>query len=197
MNREWEVLQREACFEGFFTLNRYRFKHELFNGGWNEPIEREVLERGHAAAVLPYDPALDKVLLIEQFRPGAIGNPAGPWLIEFIAGIVEPGESDEEVVRREAEEEAGIQLNDVAPLTTFYPSPGGSSETIALLWATADLSSAGGVYGLADEGEDIRASVHDFGAALRMVESGEINNAATIILMLWFEKVRRAKFSAA
>jgi ADP-ribose pyrophosphatase len=194
MSREWEVLRREPCFEGFFTLNRYRLKHELFNGGWSAPIEREVLERGHAAAVLPYDPALDKVLLIEQFRPGALGNAGGPWLIEFIAGIVEPGETDEDVVRREAVEEAGIELQTISPLTTFYPSPGGCSETIALLWATADLANAGGVYGLADEGEDIRATVHGFDDAMQMVERGEINNAATIILMLWFGKIRQQQF---
>jgi len=153
-----------------------------------------LLERGHAAAVLPYDPALDQVLLIEQFRPGALRNASGPWLIEFVAGIVEPGESDEDVVRREAVEEAGITLQTVTPMTTFYPSPGGCSETIALLWATADLAGAGGVYGLADEGEDIKASVYDFAAAMQMVDSGEINNAATIILMLWFDRIRRQQF---
>lgn len=195
MTQKWEVLACETGFSGFFTLNRYRIKHELFNGGWGESIEREVLERGHAAAVLPYDPALDKVLLIEQFRPGAMRNEQGPWLVEFIAGIVEPGESDEEVVRREAIEEAGIELGEVECLTTFYPSPGGSSETIALLWATADLSNAGGIYGLAEEGEDIKASVHNFTDAINMLESGVINNAATMILLLWFEKIRRQRFA--
>lgn len=194
MDREWQLLSCETGFQGFFTLNRYRLRHRLYNGGWSRDIEREVLERGHAAAVLPYDPARDQVLLIEQFRPGALAHSPHPWLIEFVAGIVEDGETDEQVVRREAIEEAGIELGELEPLTTFYPTPGGCSETIALLWGVADLSDAGGVYGLASEGEDIRASVHDFSAALAMVDDGTINNAATIILLLWFERIRAKRF---
>lgn len=190
MNKKWQILDREIAFQGFFKLVKYKIRHELFAGGWNKPIERELLERGHAAAVLPYDLNLDSVLLIEQFRAGAMNDDRGPWLTECIAGMVEEGESAEEVVRREAMEEAGITLQDVHYLTTYYPTPGGCSETIALYWAETDLSKAGGNFGLATEGEDIRAFVCKFHDAINMLDKREINNSLAIILLLWFQRIR-------
>ena len=193
-DKRWSLIRTVNAFQGFFKLNTYTFTHSLYGGGTSEPVEREVLERGHAAAVLPYDAATDSVLLIEQFRAGALENPAGPWLLEFVAGIVEPDENGEDVVRREAVEEAGIELDDVHYLTTFYPTPGGCSETIAAYWASADLTGAGGVFGLESEGEDIFAKVYTFDQAIEMMESGLINNAATIILLLWFQRIRCERF---
>ena len=187
---KWQVLNREISFQGFFRLVKYKIRHELFAGGWSRPIEREILERGHAVAVLPYDPQTDCTLLIEQFRAGAMHNPSGPWLIEFIAGMVEDGESEEEVVLREAREEAGLDLHDLKYLTTYYPTPGGCSETIALYWARADLSAAGGHFGLPGEGEDIRAFVVKFEDALAMLDEGRLNNSLVIILLLWFQRIR-------
>lgn len=190
MKMKWQVLDQEVGFQGFFRLVKYKIRHELFGGGWGAPIERELLERGHAAAVLPYDAALDSTLLIEQFRAGAMNDKDSPWLLEFIAGMVEEGESGEDVVRREAMEEAGIKLEDVHYITTYYPTPGGCSETISLYWAPADLSQAGGHFGLPTEGEDIRAFVLGFEDALALVDNGKINNSLAIILLLWFERLR-------
>ncbi len=190
MNKKWEVLSKAIGFDGFFSVNCYRIRHQLFNGGWSKPLSREVLERGHAVAVIPYDPALDSTLLVEQFRSGAMANKNGPWLKEYIAGIVEPGESEEEVVRREAVEEAGLVLDQLNYISTYYPSPGGSSETIALYWAEVDLSRAGGVYGLDTEGEDILATVYPFTEVLAMLDDGTINNSLTMLLTLWFERHR-------
>lgn len=188
--KKWQILDQEIAFQGFFRLVKYKIKHQLFAGGWSTPIERELLERGHAAAVLPYDAELDSVLLIEQFRAGAMNDDNGPWLTEFIAGMVEEGESGEDVIRRESEEEAGITLQDVHYLTTYYPTPGGCSETIALYWASADLSKAGGNFGLETEGEDIRAFVVKYDEALEMLDQGRINNSLAIILLLWFQRIR-------
>ncbi len=188
--KKWQILEKEIAFQGFFRMVTYKIKHELFAGGWSAPIERELLERGHAAAVLPYDANLDCILLIEQFRAGAMKDKNGPWLTEFIAGMVEEGESSEDVIRRESMEEAGITLQDVHYLTTYYPTPGGCSETIALYWAHADLSNAGGNYGLAGEGEDIRAFVVKYDEAMEMLDQGKINNSLAIILLLWFQRIR-------
>lgn len=186
---EWKILKREKSFSGFFNLFSYRIEHALFNGGTGV-IDREVLHRGHAAAVMPYDPATDSVLLIEQFRAGAMHTESNPWLLEFIAGMVEAGEHSSEVVRREAREEAGIELGDVKFINTYFPSPGGSAETIDLYWATADLSDAGGVFGLATEGEDIRSKVYTFDAAMKLLDDGVINNSVTMLLLLWFYRNR-------
>jgi len=189
---KWNIIDQETGYSGFFRLVVYRIKHELFAGGWNDTIKREVLQRGHAAAVIPYDINSDSTLLIEQFRPGALNNERGPWLHECIAGIVDDGETAEDVVRREAMEEAGLNLDTVHYLTTYYPSPGGSSETIALYWAPCDLAGAGGHFGLASEGEDIKASVVTMDTAMEMLDSGEINNSVTMILLLWFHRHRNS-----
>ena len=192
MTLKWKVEGERTGFAGFFNLLIYRIQHELFAGGWSRTIEREVLQRGHAAAVIPYDASTDSTLLIEQFRAGAMNNPAGPWMHEVIAGIVDEGETAEDVVRREAVEEAGLHLNEVLYISTYYPSPGGSSETIALYWAPCDLSDAGGLFGLESEGEDIRASVVPMQRAMAMLDAGEINNSVTMILLLWFYRYQQS-----
>ncbi len=189
---EWKILKREKSFSGFFNLFSYRIEHALFNGGTGV-IDREVLHRGHAAAVMPYDPATDSILLIEQFRAGAMHAEHSPWLFEFIAGMVEEGEHSRDVVRREAQEEAGIELGDINFINTYFPSPGGSAETIDLYWAVADLSNAGGVFGLPTEGEDIRSSVYTFDEAMQMLDDGVINNSVTMLLLLWFYRFRQSQ----
>ena len=113
-------------------------------------------------------------------------------MFDFIAGMVEEGERSQEVVRREAQEEAGLALQDVNFISTYFPSPGGSAETIDLYWATADLSDAGGVFGLETEGEDIRSGVYSFDDAMHMLDDGVINNSVTMLLLLWFYRFRQS-----
>ena len=104
-----EIISKRTLFNGFFKLDEYTFKHRLFAGGWSGEISREVFERGNAAALLAYDPRLDQVVLIEQIRIPAIATSNQPWLLELIAGMVDKaGEDPREVVKREAQEEAGI-----------------------------------------------------------------------------------------
>jgi len=123
--------------------------------------------------------------------PPILYTDQSPWLLEFIAGMVEEGESSEQVVIREAMEEAGITLDQLHFISSYFPSPGGSAETIDLYWATADLSNAGGLFGLETEGEDIRSSVHSFDEAMQMLDDGQINNSVTMLLLLWFDRYRR------
>ncbi|MEQ8695449.1 MAG: NUDIX domain-containing protein, partial [Bauldia litoralis] len=107
MTDDVDILEKTTPYKGRFQIDRYRLRYHRFDGAWSEPVLREVFERGHAAAVLPYDPVRDEVVLIEQFRPGPLAaGEASPWLIEIVAGIIDPGETPEEVVRREADEEA-------------------------------------------------------------------------------------------
>ena len=104
---KWTAIDRQLRYSGFFELTEIRLKPDLFDGGESPVLTRELLFRHHAAAVLPYDPVRDEVVLIEQFRIGAGEDPTGPWLYEIIAGLREPDESAEELVYREALEEAG------------------------------------------------------------------------------------------
>lgn len=180
-----KVLDQETVWRGYFRMDIYRVRHRLFRGGWSEPVVREVFERGHAAAVLPYDPARDSVVLIEQFRIGALAAGANPWLVEVVAGIVEDGETPEEVVRREVVEEAGCPIGRTVPMMDAFTTPGGSSERIALFCGQVDSAGVGGIYGLAEEGEDIRVFTEPLDAALARIDRGEIVNLIAIAALQW------------
>ena len=180
-----EVLERTVAFEGFFRVVRYRLRHRLFAGGMGPELVRELLERGDAAVVLPYDPVRRQVVLVEQFRIGALAREDHPWLLEPVAGIIEPGETTATVARREAEEEAGLELRDLVPIGSYYPSPGGSSEVCYAFIARIDAQGAGGLFGLADHGEDVKAHVVPLATALRWLEDGRLRAASALITLQW------------
>jgi ADP-ribose pyrophosphatase len=189
------VESRETAFRGFFRVDRFHLRHKLFGGGWSPVIDREIFIRGHAAGVLLYDPVLDRVALVEQFRTAAMVAERPPWTLEVPAGIIEPGQDPEAVARDEAAEEAGCTIKELIPLYTFMPSPGGCSETVWLYAAVVDLATAGGLAGRDDEHEDIRIVVLDYDEAMKLVESGRIDNAITIVSLLWLT-LNRSKLRA-
>ncbi len=182
-----EMLEGRELYQGFFKAKEYKFRHRLFAGGWSEVITREVFERGHAAALLPYDVQRDQIVLVEQFRVGALETSDEPWLLELVAGIIETKESAQDVVVREAVEEAGIQVTRSMPMLSCLVSPGGTSEKIDLYIGEVDASTAQGLHGLAHEGEDIRVHVVSREQAYQWVIEGKINNAATIIGLQWLQ----------
>ncbi len=184
-DRDVELLEKATQFQGYFRIDRYRLRHRLFGGGWGRPIVREVFERGHSVAVLPYDPGRDEVVLIEQFRMGPYAAGAEPWLLEIVAGIVEDGENAEEVARREAVEEAGCHIAEIVPVGGFYVSPGGTSEYVRILCGRVDASKAGGVHGLASEGEDIRVVVLAFRDALAALDGGRVESSSAFAALQW------------
>ena len=183
-----EMIDREVVHDGFFRLDRYRLRHRQFAGGLGPVLTREILERGKVAAVLPVDPARDRVVLIEQFRPGAWGADWDPWLLECVAGVIEPGETPEALARREALEEAGCVITDLVPIATFLTSPGATTETVRLFCGRVDSEGVGGLHGLAGEGEDIRASVVAVDDAVTLLDEGRIVNAKTIIALQWIAR---------
>ena len=179
------VLEQTVAYDGHFKIIRYRLRHRLFAGGMSRELTREVFERGHAVAVLPFDPARNQVVLIEQFRAGALGVVDDPWLLEPVAGIIESGESAPEVARREAAEEAGLELLDLVPACTYFASPGGSTETCQVFIGRVDAEGAGGIHGLVDEGEDIKVRVVDLDSALEGLGGERIHAATTVIALQW------------
>lgn len=187
MNHRFEILDKSICYSGFFRMEKYRLRHELFGGGWSTEMTRECLERGHAVAVLPYDPITDQVILLEQFRIGALDFPGGPWLREIVAGIIDHAdETAEEVAHREGAEEAGCEFLDLVPICRYLVSPGGTSESITLFCGRVDTSTVtSGICGLATEHEDIRVWVVSRAEALDLLHSGRINSAAPIIALQW------------
>ncbi|EGU9027678.1 ADP-ribose diphosphatase [Vibrio parahaemolyticus] len=185
-SRDVEIISKESVFEGFFKMVKYRFKHKLFAGGWSDVVEREMFERGHAAAMLPYDPKTDQVVIIEQIRIGALEH-EHPWQLEIVAGMIDRDESAEEVIRREAVEEAGITVGRVASVTSYYPSSGGCSEKLDVFVGEVDASKAHGIHGLDYEDEDIRVHVLSREQAYQWVKDGIFENGASIIALQWLQ----------
>ncbi|OFW98121.1 MAG: ADP-ribose diphosphatase [Alphaproteobacteria bacterium RIFCSPHIGHO2_12_FULL_66_14] len=180
-----EVVDHVVAFQGHFKVGRYFFRHSLHQGGQSPVISREVFERGHAAGVLPYDPIRDEVVLIRQFRAGLYVAGRHPWGWETVAGIIDEGETPDEVVRREAIEEAGLEIGDLIPIHNLMLSPGAVSESCALFLGRVDATTAGGVFGLESEGENILVKVVPFAEARAMLDRGEIENAAAVVALQW------------
>jgi ADP-ribose pyrophosphatase len=183
---KWSVVSNRLLHNGFFRLYRFELKHDLFDGGESPVLTRELLDRHHAAAVLPYDPVHDELVLIEQFRIGAADDATGPWVMEIIAGLIEPGETAEQLVHREAMEEAGCIISDVIPVHHYYSSPGSSNERIQIYFARTETEGLGGIHGIDEEGEDIRVHVVSSGTAFDWLDKGRIDSALPIIALQWF-----------
>lgn len=184
---DYEILEREILYQGIFRLARYHLRHKLFNGGWSEPLKREVLERLSAAAILPYDPVLDQVVLIEQFRPGAISQPSSPWVIEIVAGVLDKNEQPDEVAVREAKEEAGCEIEAIYPIYDYFVSAGGSNEYLHIYCGKVNTSTIGGIHGLIEENEDIRAFVMPAEEAFDKLRGGYIKTAPAVIALQWLQ----------
>lgn len=118
-----EIIARETLYRGFFSLDLYRFRHRLFNGEMSGEVKREIFERGHAAVLLPFDPERDEIVLVEQIRIAAYDTSETPWLLEMVAGMIEEGETVEEVARREAMEEAGLEVKRTKPVMSYLQAP--------------------------------------------------------------------------
>ena len=185
---EVQVLERTTPYRGFMRLDHYKLKHKIFDQNWSIELSREILERGECVGLLPYDPIRDEVVLLEQFRIGGYtAANASPWQIECVAGMIEPGHLAEETALREAEEEAGINVTEMTLIHRYLTSPGGTSETIDLFCGCVDAENAGGIFGIAHEGEYIRVFVVSAEEAFAMLGRGEIGNAMTIIALQWLK----------
>ena len=192
-----KIISREELHRGFFRLERYRLRHELYRGGWSAEIEREMFERGRTVGILLYDPDRDAVVMVEQFRLAAHLAGMAAWELEIVAGIVDKdNESEIELARRETQEEAGLELiGEPIFLHRFMPSTGACTEVVDLFAGRVDSSSAGGIHGLADEHEDIKVVVMTFDEAMRQVRADTIKNGPTLLALYWLaaerERLRR------
>jgi len=180
-----QLVRHEVAYQGYFKVGRYFFRHSLHQGGESAVISREVFERGQAGAVLPYDPVRDEVVLIRQFRAGAYVAGHHPFTWEAVAGIIEANETAEAMIHREAVEEAGLKIADVLPIANVMLTPGACSESCQVFLGRVDTGTAGGVFGLKSEGEDILVKVMPFAAAYALVERNEVDDAVGVIALQW------------
>ncbi|MDO8840269.1 MAG: NUDIX domain-containing protein [Parvibaculum sp.] len=180
-----DIRSRDTIGRGWGKLERLVFRHRRFDGTWSGEVTRDIYTIGEVAMVLPYDPALDAVVLLEQFRACGLVWGQATWLFEAIAGIVDPGETPAGVAAREAREEADCGIGTALHISTVWSSPGGYGERTHLYAAAADLSDIGGIHGLAHEQEDIRAVVVPLSEALAATQDGRIADAKTILMIQW------------
>lgn len=179
------VEQRHTAYRDFLRLDKLQLKHRMFEGGWSEPIDRELLVKEQAVGVMLFDPDLDNLVMVRQFRVGMLGQQESPWPLELVAGLVDKPESLEEVAARETYEETGILAGKLIKICQYFNSPGASTEYVTLYCSRVDSSKAGGVHGLDHEHEDIEVVVIAEAEAQEAVRTGAINNAMSVIALQW------------
>jgi len=194
--KDYEIVNRQIIHEGFFRYVKYDLRHRLFKGGWTAVLHRELVERSCAAGILPYDPILDQVVLITQFRVGAIPHSkihssttkTSPWLIEIVAGVLGPVEKPDEVAVREAQEEAGCRVLELYPINDYFVSPGGSDEYFHLYCGRIDIRGIHDSYhGLEEENEDIYVFALSAEEAFEWLRQGKIKTAPALVALQWLQ----------
>lgn len=175
----------------YFGMEEVALQHRQHDGTMGPVLQRSSLMQGSAVVVLPYDPARDVVLLVEQFRPPVfiIDDPE-PWMWEPVAGMIDPGETPEHAARREAQEEAGVVLQSLEYAGGAYSSSGSSTEYIHLYVGLADLELTVQGGGLASEGEDIRSQILPFVDFMDRVDAHGFKDLPLLALAHWLARHR-------
>ncbi len=182
MNEKVRVLGEQVLSNNWGLVKKTTIELLRRNGEWQRQV-RETYDRGDGAGVLLYNRAQRSVILTRQFRFPVFAHGEPGWLIEVVAGKLD-GDHPVTTAKKEAEEESGYRVHDVELVLSAYMSPGSVTEKLSLFLAEYDAGSkvsAGG--GLADEGEDIEVLELGIDAALKMIETGEIADAKTIMLL--------------
>ena len=191
-----EFVDEQTVWNGFWKLKRFRLRFRRFVGGWSELVSRELHCRGEAVGVLLYDPELDAVGMVEQFRIGAAFRAGSPWLLELVAGLIESGETPAEVALRETAEESGCTVRELVSVASYYSSPGGSDEYFYLFCARVSLADVREFHGRQSENEDIRLHVIPYASLGEMQRDGRFDNAHTLVALQWLhlerDGIRRA-----
>lgn len=183
-----EIIDRKRVLDGFFKVDEAELRFERFDGKMSPVIRRLSFERGDSAAAILFDRERHKVILVNQFKYPTYEKGPG-WIMETVAGAIDPGETHEAAMTRETREETGYVLTNLEPISTFYVTPGGSSERIFLYYAEVDggsRESAGG--GIASEHEDIEVLEFTPEELFGKLDSGEIADAKTIIAVMWLRR---------
>lgn len=186
-DKKFELLHSEALFQGWYRVDRFHVRVQMPDGGWSKPFSREIFDGNkEVMSVLLFDPKEDKVVMVEQFRAAPMSLGDDPYMIENVAGVIDPGETAEAAARREAMEEAGCDVTELQKISAYYPSPGCMAEHITVFVGRTKAPADGIILGLAEEGEYTRVHVMDAMKAISLLYTGKLRDAASIIAMQWF-----------
>src|SRR5450432_2528103 len=189
-----KIITEELLSDNWYTLKKYTYEISKRNGT-RQVQTREVYDRGNGAVILLYNKEYQTVILTRQFRlPSFVNGNKNGVLIEACAGLLDQ-DNPEEAIRRETEEETGYRVKDVRKIFESYMSPGSVSEILYFFIAEYTQSMKvheGG--GIEHEQEDIEVLEILFDKAYAMIETGEIKDAKTIML-LQYMKIRQILFT--
>jgi ADP-ribose pyrophosphatase len=189
---EATVRKVTPVYKGFLTINRYEIEKDLHEGG-KQDMTWLIMERGNAVGILAYDPGADKVVLVNEMRPGILAAGDYPYTDTLPAGGIAKGETPVDAAVREMQEETGLDLKGGRIIhDRAYVSAGGTSESISIVFGTVDISKAGGIHGNADELENIKTTVLSSAEFMEKIKSGEINDLKTMVAGYWLMENRPA-----
>lgn len=188
---EARVKSVRSEFNGFLKINRYEIEADRHEGG-KETYERLVMERGHAVAILAYDPKRDEVVLVNEMRPGILAAGEYPYTDTLPAGGIAKGETAIDAAVRETTEETGLTLKDARQIQDAYVSAGGTSEKISIVVGIVDTSAGSGIFGCENEKENIKTRMVSAKDFIDEVKTGVNNDMKTIIAGYWLAEHRDA-----
>ena len=186
MKSKFKIIKRKNIHKGFFQMNEVTLKYKKFNGSWSKEIKREIFGGAQVAAVLPYDPVENEIILIKQFRPGTILKNTNNYLDEIVAGIIDKGETPAKAAKRECLEETGCKIKKLKPIQGYFPAPGSSESYYYLFIGEVKTIKKSRVMGLAYENEDILVKSYKLDKVKEMLKKGKITNGITLIALQWF-----------
>lgn len=183
-----EIKETKSLSSGHYKVLQHRVRIKKFSGEWSATFEREQIQVSDSAAVILYDPKLDVIVLIEQFRTGPLNqNKLEPWLLEVVAGYADQGETPDQTAIREAKEEANVSIKQLIPIHQYYTSPGGLTERTWIYCGIIDARDVGGVHGLDEEHEDIKVHSLKYSDVMQLLDEGLLTSSSTLIALLWLK----------
>ena len=186
MKLKYKIINKKNLYSGFFSLNKYEFIHKKHNGEWTSNVEREVFSGAHVSSLLPYDPIKKEIILIQQFRAGALSRYDENYLLEIVAGIVDEGENPEQTAIRECFEETGCEVKKIHPIQSYFPAPGSSESYYHLYLGEIQTFDGERIKGLEKENEDILVKSFKIDEVRQMLKEKKIMNGLTLVALQWF-----------
>ena len=186
MDSQYKIINKKKLHNGFFKLHDINFKHRKHDGSWSNKVSREVFGGAHVSTVLPYDPDKKKILLLKQFRAGAMKREENPILIEIVAGMIDEGETPEEAANRECFEETGCKINKLVDIYSYYPAPGSSESYYHFFLGEVKSFEGEKIFGKEDEDEDILVKSYTIEEVKNLLNEKKILNGVTLLALQWF-----------